>query len=74
MSCERPNARGHYFAPTYRQAKSIAWDYLREFTAHVPGMVFNKTESPTKFVYKDHFVQLMIVFWIISFVLIIYYK
>jgi 4-hydroxybenzoate polyprenyltransferase len=37
-------------------------------------MVFNKTESPTKFVYKDHFVQLMIVFWIISFVLIIYYK
>jgi len=37
-------------------------------------MVFNKTESPTKFVYKDLFVQLMIVCWIISFVLIIYYK
>ena len=37
-------------------------------------MVFNKTESPTKFVYKDLFVQLMIVCWIISFALIIYYK
>lgn len=49
MSCERPNARGHYFAPTYRQAKSIAWDYLREFTAHVPGMVFNKTELSATF-------------------------
>ena len=37
-------------------------------------MVFNKTESPTKFVYKDVFVQLMIICWILSFVLIIYFK
>lgn len=37
-------------------------------------MVFNKTESPTKFIYKDVFVQLMIICWILSFVLIIYFK
>jgi len=37
-------------------------------------MIFNKTESPTNFVYKDIFVQLMIVCWILSFVLIIYFK
>jgi hypothetical protein len=43
------NARGHYFAPTYRQAKSIAWDYLRDFTAHIPGMVYNKTELAATF-------------------------
>ena len=45
----RHNARGHYFAPTYRQAKSIAWDYLRDFTAHIPGMVYNKTELAATF-------------------------
>jgi decaprenyl-phosphate phosphoribosyltransferase len=37
-------------------------------------MVFNKTESPTKFVYKDIFLQVMILCWILSFVLIIYFK
>jgi decaprenyl-phosphate phosphoribosyltransferase len=37
-------------------------------------MVFNKTESPTKFVYKDIFIQIMILCWILSFVLIIYFK
>jgi decaprenyl-phosphate phosphoribosyltransferase len=37
-------------------------------------MVFNKTESPTKFVYKDIFIQIMIICWILSFVLIIYFK
>jgi len=37
-------------------------------------MVFNKTESPTKFVYKDVFIQIMIISWILSFVLIIYFK
>ena len=37
-------------------------------------MVHEKTESPTKFVYTDIFVQLMIVCWVLSFVLIIYFK
>jgi len=37
-------------------------------------MVFNKTESPTKFVYKDIFLQIMILCWILAFVLIIYFK
>ena len=49
LTCTRPNARGHYFAPTYKQAKSIAWDYLREFTAHIPNMVFNKVELSASF-------------------------
>lgn len=37
-------------------------------------MVHQKTESPTKFVYTDIFVQLMIICWVLSFVLIIYFK
>lgn len=39
-----PRPRGYYFAPTYKQAKSIAWDYLREYTKHIPGSKYNKTE------------------------------
>jgi len=38
------------------------------------SLVFNKTESPTKFLYKDHFVQVMVFLWIISFFVIIYFK
>lgn len=37
-------------------------------------IVFNKTESPTKFLYKDTFVQVMVLLWIASFFLIIYFK
>lgn len=55
LSCDKPNARAHYFAPTYRQAKSIAWDYLKEFTAHIcdsegrPLVKYNKTELSATF-------------------------
>lgn len=37
-------------------------------------LVFNTTESPTKFLYKDKFTQLMLLCWVISFLLIIYLK
>jgi len=36
--------------------------------------VYNKTESPTKVVYSDLFMQVMIALWLISFALIIYFK
>ena len=35
-------------------------------------LVYNKTESPTKIVYKDHYIQVTIVLWAISFLLLIY--
>jgi phage terminase large subunit len=35
LTCERPNPRVAYFAPTYGQAKRAAWDYLREMAAPV---------------------------------------
>ena len=44
---ERPKA--HYFAPTYKQAKSIAWDYLKHFTSHVPGMKFHSVDLSATF-------------------------
>lgn len=39
-----PNPRFAYVAPTYKQAKSIAWDYIKQFTAKIPGTRYNETE------------------------------
>lgn len=32
IKCDKPNPRFAYVAPTYNQAKRIAWDYLLEYT------------------------------------------
>tara|TARA_R110000803_G_scaffold31254_2_gene69874 strand:- start:292 stop:1572 length:1281 start_codon:yes stop_codon:yes gene_type:complete len=39
-----PNPRYAYVAPTYKQAKSIAFDYIKQFTAKIPGTSYNETE------------------------------
>ena len=33
-----------YMAPTYRQAKNVAWDYLKQFAGKIPGVKFHETE------------------------------
>ncbi len=40
----KPNPRYAYLAPTYRQAKNVAWDYLKQFAGAIPGVRFNETE------------------------------
>lgn len=37
-------------------------------------LVYNKTESPTKIVYKDHYIQVTLVLWLVVFLLQIYFK
>lgn len=37
-------------------------------------LVYNRTESPTKIVYKDKYVQITLLFWLTAFLLLIYYK
>ena len=37
-------------------------------------LVYNKTESPTKIVYKDRYIQITLVLWITAFLLQIYFK
>ena len=44
LTIDRPNVRVAYIAPYYRQAKAIAWDYLKEFTAPIPGIEVNASE------------------------------
>ena len=42
--CSKPNPRYAYIAPTYRQAKAVAWDYLKQFAGAVPMVRFHETE------------------------------
>lgn len=44
MAAPRPNMRLGYLAPLYRQAKAVAWDYLRRHTAEVPGRVVRESD------------------------------
>ncbi len=42
--CQQPNPRYAYLAPTFTQAKRVAWDYLKQFAGDIPGAKFNETE------------------------------
>ena len=42
--CDKPSPRYAYIAPTYRQAKSVAWDYLKQFAGKIPEVRFHETE------------------------------
>jgi phage terminase large subunit len=41
---QRPNPRLAYIAPTYRQAKNVAWDYIKQFAGKIPNTKFHETE------------------------------
>ena len=44
MTCQNYNPRFAYIAPTYGQAKKIAFDYLKYYTKEIPGTKYNETE------------------------------
>lgn len=41
---EGPPCRFGYIAPTRDQAKDIAWQYLKDYSAAIPGVKFNEAE------------------------------
>jgi sorbitol-specific phosphotransferase system component IIA len=44
LLCELDYPRYGYVAPFYGQAKEIAWDYLKHFTAPLPGVKVNQSD------------------------------
>jgi hypothetical protein len=44
MTNKHHNPRFAYIAPTYGQAKKIAFDYLKHYTKNIPGTKYNETE------------------------------
>lgn len=49
LSNSRERPRYAYVAPTFRQAKAVAWDYVRHFCSVIPGAQFNETELRADF-------------------------
>ncbi len=44
LRCTHDEPRFAYVAPFYRQAKDVAWAYLKKFTASIPGIEQNESE------------------------------
>ena len=44
MTCPHANPRVAYIAPYYAQAKTVAWDYAKEYSAPIPGIKINESE------------------------------
>lgn len=47
-----------YVAPTYTQAKDVAWSYLKEYTAAIPGMEKSESELSVTFPHNKARVRL----------------
>lgn len=44
-----PDSRFAFIAPTYKQAKNIAWDLLKHYARPIPGVEFNEAELTAKY-------------------------
>lgn len=49
LNTEKSAARYAYAAPTYRMAKSIAWDYIKAYAGQIAGTRFNESELRADF-------------------------
>lgn len=49
LTCTLPSPRFGYVAPYHNQAKAIAWDYVKRFSAPIPGVKFNEAELRADF-------------------------
>ena len=53
-----PPLRYAYIAPTRDQAKDIAWQYLKDFTAKIPGVKVNESELRITFTHNGAQIRL----------------
>ena len=44
LECVKPSPRFAYIAPTYTQAKDVAWGYLKRYAMCIPGAVASESE------------------------------
>lgn len=49
LTCKKDRPRFAYLAPTYRQGKAIAWDYVQHYCRPIPGVEFNQSELRADF-------------------------
>ncbi|TGN27142.1 UbiA prenyltransferase family protein [Empedobacter tilapiae] len=68
VSPETQSKFHHYIIYTFVFVFAAVLRYLQQ------TFVYMKTESPTKLIFKDHFLQFLIIMWGISYVLLIYFN
>ncbi|MGV0947849.1 UbiA prenyltransferase family protein [Empedobacter falsenii] len=68
LSLETQSKFHHYIIYTFVFVFAAVLRYLQQ------TFVYAKTESPTKLIFKDHFLQILIVMWGICYVLLIYFN
>lgn len=49
LTCEERSPRFAYLAPLYKQAKAVAWDYLKHYALPVPGSRAHESELRVDF-------------------------
>jgi hypothetical protein len=49
VNCQLDRPRFGYIAPTFKQAKAVAWDYLKHYTSVIPGISYNEAELRADF-------------------------
>jgi len=49
VTCKKPEPRFAYIAPTYGQAKDVAWAYLKRYTSAIPKMGVSESELTITF-------------------------
>ncbi len=49
LTCPKPEPRTAYIAPLYKQAKDVAWTYLKRFGLVIPGSEANESELRVDF-------------------------
>jgi hypothetical protein len=49
LRCQETRPRFHYIAPLLKQAKTVAWDYLKAYGLQIPGAVPNESELRVDF-------------------------
>ena len=58
VQCERPDPRFAYVAPTYTQAKDVAWSYLKRYVGNIPGMSISESELSVTFPHNNARIRL----------------
>lgn len=43
------NSKYAYIAPTYKQAKNVAWDIIKQYSRVIPGIQYNEAELMVKY-------------------------
>ena len=66
-----PEVQGRFHQGVFYTVVFVVFAFLRYLQQ---TLVYNRTESPTKIIYRDRYIQATLFLWVISFFILIYFK